>query len=134
MRKGQFLFIILASALIITACGRGGQPAPASGVYDLPIEIPDEYTDKANPLVGSDRSIEAGKQIFLTNCASCHGESGAGDGPASVSLDPPPLDLAERQKELSDGYLYWRIAEGGMMSPFNSVMPPWENVFTEEQV
>jgi len=35
----------------------------------------------------------AGKTIFTTNCASCHGESGKGDGPVGAALQPPPRDF-----------------------------------------
>jgi hypothetical protein len=35
---------------------------------------------------------------------------------------------------LSDDYLHWRIAEGGMMRPFNSVMPSWKGILSEDQI
>jgi mono/diheme cytochrome c family protein len=133
MGKGWFFFVLL-SILFMTACVRGNQSGSNFIVYDQSIEIPAEYASGENPYVVGDKEIEAGKLIYLTNCASCHGESGAGDGPAAISLEPAPLDLGERQSELSDAYLYWRIAEGGMMTPFNSVMPAWKNVFSEEQI
>src|SRR5690606_13736972 len=31
-------------------------------------------------------------------CASCHGATGAGDGPANVGLDPPPVDFTDRER------------------------------------
>jgi mono/diheme cytochrome c family protein len=34
---------------------------------------------------------------------------------------------------LSDGYLFWRVSEGGMMAPFNSAMPAWKTTLSEEQ-
>ena len=34
-----------------------------------------------------------GKTLFETNCASCHGTSGKGDGPVAASLTRPPSDL-----------------------------------------
>ena len=36
----------------------------------------------------------AGKTTFDTNCASCHGESGKGDGPVGAVLQPPPRDFS----------------------------------------
>lgn len=37
--------------------------------------------------------VQAGKKIFEGNCEICHGKNGAGDGPASVSLNPKPADF-----------------------------------------
>ena len=35
----------------------------------------------------------AGGDLFTFYCASCHGRSGGGDGPAATSLKVPPPDL-----------------------------------------
>lgn len=34
-----------------------------------------------------------GKEIYQSQCSACHGESGAGDGPAAQKLPKPPLAL-----------------------------------------
>jgi mono/diheme cytochrome c family protein len=49
-------------------------------------------------------------------------------------MDPPPGSLNERISNNSDDYLYWRIAEGGMNEPFNSLMPAWGNILDSEQI
>ena len=36
----------------------------------------------------------AGKVIFETNCQSCHGATGKGDGPVGAALDPKPRDFS----------------------------------------
>ena len=37
---------------------------------------------------------EAGKALFIkTNCNSCHGMGGKGDGPVAAALDPKPRDF-----------------------------------------
>lgn len=38
-------------------------------------------------------SITKGKKLYSTNCVACHGESGHGDGPAGVALDPKPTNF-----------------------------------------
>jgi mono/diheme cytochrome c family protein len=39
----------------------------------------------------------AGKIVFTNICASCHGESGKGDGPVGKALNPPPRDFTKAQ-------------------------------------
>ena len=34
-----------------------------------------------------------GKSLFAAQCASCHGEHGRGDGPASAAIDPKPRNF-----------------------------------------
>ncbi|MGN7724814.1 FTR1 family protein [Luteimonas sp. 22616] len=36
--------------------------------------------------------------LYQQNCASCHGATGAGDGPAGASLDPPPIDFTDKAR------------------------------------
>ena len=38
-------------------------------------------------------SIAAGREDFVTYCASCHGLGGAGDGPIAPYMAPRPADL-----------------------------------------
>jgi mono/diheme cytochrome c family protein len=46
-----------------------------------------------NPVPATPASLVRGQQIYTANCASCHGLSGRGDGPAGFLLHPPPADL-----------------------------------------
>ena len=41
-------------------------------------------------------ALGRGKALYGQVCASCHGDHGAGDGPAAASLTPRPADLAAR--------------------------------------
>jgi len=41
----------------------------------------------------NDDDAAAGAAAFKTHCASCHGQSGGGDGPAAAALRSPPPDL-----------------------------------------
>ena len=45
----------------------------------------------------SQEIIETGKQLYSSNCASCHGENGAGDGPAGSTLNPPPRNFTNME-------------------------------------
>ena len=55
-----------------------------------------------------------GQALYAQLCASCHGPTGAGDGPASVGLDPPPIDFTDRARadERSVFALYQVIEQG----------------------
>jgi mono/diheme cytochrome c family protein len=35
---------------------------------------------------------------------------------------------------MSDAYLYWRISEGGLMEPFNSLMPGWKGMLNDQNI
>lgn len=37
--------------------------------------------------------VAKGKKAFVTNCATCHGDKGAGDGPAAAALNPKPRNF-----------------------------------------
>jgi mono/diheme cytochrome c family protein len=132
------LLILLLGVALVSACGVGG--SGAAGIAndtqaqpELP-EPPEEYAALKNPLNSEPDVISAGEILFQANCASCHGAGGEGDGPAAAGLNPKPKILAQNQANLDDGYLYWRIAEGGLMEPFNSVMPAWKGMLDQEQI
>ena len=95
--------------------------------------IPSEYAGLVNQVTADNGSIARGEEIFQSICATCHGESGQGDGPASISLDPAPADIASIEHMRSDAYLFYRISEGGNLSPFNSAMPAFKEIYDEDQ-
>ncbi|MBS1519289.1 MAG: cytochrome c [Bacteroidetes bacterium] len=43
--------------------------------------------------------ITKGKELYTTNCASCHGETGQGNGPAGAALNPPPRNFADPKNQ-----------------------------------
>jgi mono/diheme cytochrome c family protein len=91
--------------------------------------IPAEYAGLTNPIPADAASLERGASLYATNCASCHGDGGMGDGPAASALDPAPAPVAHSSRMLADDYLFWRISEGG--APFDSSMPAWKTLDEE---
>ena len=122
MKKVLFVVLMLA-ALVLAACGGGG----AETVVALD-SVPADFAGKTNPL-GADAAT-AGAEVFKTNCAACHGETGLGDGPAGAALDPAPKNLADLQAQAGDDYLFWRITTGKE----GTSMVPWKGILTEEQI
>src|SRR5215510_13208793 len=90
--------------------------------------VPTEYAGKTNPF--SSEAAPAGAEIFKAYCASCHGDTGHGDGPAGASLSPRPRNLAELQKQVGDDYLFWRINVGKE----GTAMIAWKGTLTDEQI
>lgn len=68
-----------------------------------------------NPLTGAGNPA-VGDTLYLTYCAVCHGETGAGNGPVSTQLPVLSL-LTDRAKAYSDGYLYSIIRYGRGIMP-----------------
>ena len=55
-----------------------------------------------------------GSALYSNQCASCHGATGAADGPAGRALDPPPIAFTDRQRadQRSIFALYQVISQG----------------------
>jgi mono/diheme cytochrome c family protein len=125
MRK---MILIMAGIVVLTACG-GNDSAPSTESANATLApVPAEYTGLANPL--GPGAAAAGAEVFRTNCATCHGPQGHGDGPAGQSLEPKPRNLASIQAAAEDDFLFWRIREG---KPGTS-MVAWKGILTDEQI
>ena len=69
--------------------------------------------------------VERGKGLYKQYCASCHGESGKGDGPAGKTLNPPAADLTDPM------HAYFYSDQGRLEIIRNgspgTAMPGWSN-------
>ena len=73
--------------------------------------------------------------MYETNCASCHGATGAGDGAAGRTLSPPPGNLAwlaQMPMVDWDPFMYWTVAEGG--TQFGSAMPAFKDRLSKDDI
>ena len=93
--------------------------------------IPAAYRGLSNPLPSSPLVLSEGRALFQSHCTSCHGDNGAGDGPAAAGMSPPPANLRwlMRRPMAWDGYLMWSISEGG--APLGTAMPAHKDVLSE---
>lgn len=70
--------------------------------------------------------VEAGKARYGALCASCHGPTGKGDGPAGGALNPKPRDLSDPawQAKVSDEHIRKVTKQGGPAVGLSPLMPP----------
>ncbi|MCO6429454.1 MAG: cytochrome c [Deltaproteobacteria bacterium] len=72
--------------------------------------------------------IEKGKARFATLCATCHGASGAGDGPVAAAMpaDQKPADLAKGEMKFAVDQVKFAelLKKGGAAVGLSPMMPP----------
>ncbi|HTR26715.1 MAG TPA: cytochrome c [Terriglobales bacterium] len=79
-------------------------------------------------------SPASGKEMFTSYCASCHGKSAKGDGPAAGALKQPPVDLTMLAKRNGGKYpsdLVTSVLRGQTRASAHGdqEMPVWGPVF-----
>jgi mono/diheme cytochrome c family protein len=108
-------FAIATAAAIVSAQGEWHAPADAKALKN-------PRADKRN----DKKDMAEAKKVVDTNCVSCHGPKGKGDGPASAALppgQPKPADWTSgKAKAETDGELFWKISNG------RGAMPPWKHL------
>ena len=111
----------LATVLAVTAgCTPRAPPTPAAAKPPLTPAL-----------------LETGQQLYAKQCATCHGVTGAGDGPAAYLLYPKPRDFTQNEFRLvstssmqaTDEDLFLTITRG---MP-GSAMPSWESLTPQQR-
>ncbi len=134
---------LIVAALVLTACGSSATSTSApSGSADSSggthvtnrAEPPADYASKVNPFAGKADAVTAGKAIFSNNCATCHGDSGKGDGPSASVLNPKPGNLTYTAQEANDAYIHWIVSEGGDAAKLSNVMPSFKGTLSDDQI
>lgn len=97
MRKKQIFGSVVAAALLVTLTAVGGALHAQEGHGVTPFDL------------------ERGGQLFLSNCASCHGPNG--DGVTGVNLFSGKFRKAETDEDLSN--IIRHGIPGTPMPPFN---------------
>ena len=83
--------------------------------------VPEADAAIANPSPYTLENVKAGKELYMVNCKSCHGDPGKNN---PLALVPLPVDIAsERMHMNSQGEMFYKISNGrGVMSAFKSVL------------
>ena len=116
---GKSVTAAVAGAVLALAAGVPG--ASAQG----PWVAPPEAKSLKNPVKG----VGDAKKVVETNCVTCHGASGHGDGPAAAALPPPkPANWTSvAVQKQTDGEIFWKISNG------RGAMPPWKHLPEKER-
>jgi cytochrome c oxidase cbb3-type subunit 2/cytochrome c oxidase cbb3-type subunit I/II len=80
-----------------------------------------------SPAAADSSRLDEARTLFAQNCASCHGDDGAGDGPAAAALNREPTNFHGQQPSID--YARSVLSEGVA----GSAMPPWEHQLTDSQ-
>jgi cbb3-type cytochrome c oxidase subunit III len=118
--RSAILTVIVTAALPVALAAYGVQQPqhPAEGgAHQHP-----EAAKLKNPVASNAESIAAGQKLFAKNCASCHGQTGKGDGKMGAELKPPPADLtdADWKHGSSDGEIFTVLRDGIKSTPMKS--------------
>ena len=118
-----FLWVVLLAYCLPI----GAQNAPAAGNSQAAKpeikHVPAAYTDPT-----------AGKEMYNSYCASCHGVDGKGDGPAAPALKAVPTNLTTLALKNGGTFPAAHVAteiQGGAVTPAHGSkeMPVWGPIF-----
>jgi len=95
----------------------------------LPWIAPAGWSAKKSTIASSISSIQAGKNIYRTNCVLCHGEKGKGNGTLAMNLNPRPADHTSKKfQQQKDGEIFYKITTG------RNAMPSFRQLFSDNDI
>ena len=122
---------------------RAVHPAPPASISfrGKTIDIQGLDNRLRKDAAGLKKHTAEGGAIYVRNCMYCHGDNLDGAGHFAHAFNPPPANFQDPGTiaMLQEAYLFWRIAKGGPglpkeSTPWNSVMPAWEDRLSEEEI
>jgi caa(3)-type oxidase subunit IV len=106
-------------------------------------EAGEEHGAAEEPGSGAEMAVAAGTEetafdpagAFEAVCSTCHGLTGAGDGPGSAALDPRPAAFNDPSfwETRTDEDMVRVILEGGPSIGKSPLMPPWNALYDLQQ-
>jgi len=86
--------------------------------------VPEDQKGLTNPSEYNLSNVKKGKDLYMKNCKSCHGDPGKHNG---LPLIPPPPDMvSDLMQKNTDGELFFKIAKG------RGGMPQFEATISED--
>lgn len=131
-----FLLVLSTTALGAVAVAAAvapalGEGAAEAGTFPMLQGATQSSPGDAEP---EPEVMELGVEVYRSQCQSCHGRTGEGDGPAARFVDPQPRDLSAGD---------WMYAEAGTVEAIagivssgidDTAMEPFEELLTEEEI
>jgi mono/diheme cytochrome c family protein len=85
---------------------------------------------------GAAAAAHPGKAVYDKHCATCHGATGAADGPgaAALPIKPPPLTDGRLLNPLPDDFLYTVVRDGAAAVGLAPQMPAFGRLLTDREI
>ncbi|UWZ85238.1 cytochrome c [Occallatibacter riparius] len=123
---------VVTVVLFASGCSANKKPtkletALANAAKD--VVIPLEAKGLKNPFPASEANIQAGKQIYLQQCALCHAADGHAETKLGLAMYPPAMDLnSPHVQRWSDAELLWITQNGVRLTG----MPAWQTIMSQD--
>jgi mono/diheme cytochrome c family protein len=135
--RGALGALVLAAAGLAAFVASGQPPKPRPG--DTEWVVPAEEKARIPPFPSTPDGIVRGRALYQKHCATCHGETGHGDGPMAklhtqrTSKAPYDLTDGDVQGSMTDGEVFWKVSAGYrkgsqvIMPAFKTLVPDPED-------
>ncbi|MCX6294722.1 MAG: cytochrome c [Bacteroidetes bacterium] len=105
-------FVVTTGFIISKTNNLGGKPDGS------PWPCPEKNAKMVSQIKADEGILATGKEVWNTNCKSCHGKTGKGDGIKAENIDISCGDFtSDRYTKSSDGELFWKTTEGRKPMP-----------------
>ncbi len=121
----KILSLTTLSFLLLSACSRinvqskdyYNEQHVRHGVYPLSPSMAQKFDAD---------SVSRGKALYVSNCLSCHGATGLGDGPVARNQKVAPANLQKLAKEVPNFKFFMSISQ------WQGDMPGWKEQFNDQ--
>lgn len=138
MRKSIALLAVGLLSFFATSCMDQYHPEPYWAQFAQEREQASRPTPKLTekgelPTAGA---VVPADQRFAQLCASCHGNSGDGNGPAGQALNPKPRNFTDAawHSSVDDGRIHKVIKEGGASVGLAPIMAGFGSQLSDSEI